>query len=78
MLMPRIVVLGAAVALTGIYASAFAQGTSKMQRSAASIECSNQADAKGLHGKARKHFRSKCMRDMAKAGKTGKSTHGYR
>ncbi|MEJ0095293.1 MAG: PsiF family protein [Methylocella sp.] len=25
-------------------------------------ECSNQADAKGLHGKARKEFRSKCKR----------------
>jgi psiF repeat len=36
-------------------------------RSAASIECSNQADAKGLHGKVRKKFRSKCMRDMKKA-----------
>ena len=36
-------------------------------RSAASIECSRQADAKGLHGKVRKKFRSKCMRDMKKA-----------
>ena len=36
-------------------------------RSAASIECSKQADAKGLHGKVRKKFRSKCMRDMKKA-----------
>lgn len=25
-------------------------------------ECSAQADAKGLHGKARKEFRSKCKR----------------
>jgi hypothetical protein len=25
-------------------------------------ECSTQADAKGLHGKARKEFRSKCKR----------------
>ena len=29
-------------------------------RSAQSIECSKQADAKGLHGKARKTFRSQC------------------
>ena len=36
-------------------------------RSATSIECSKQADAKGLHGKVRKKFRSKCMRDMKKA-----------
>jgi hypothetical protein len=35
-------------------------------RSAESIECSKQADAKGLHGKPRKTFRSKCMKDMKK------------
>jgi psiF repeat len=35
-------------------------------RSAASIECSRQADEKGLHGKARKHFRSKCIRQAKK------------
>ena len=28
--------------------------------SAASIECSKEADAKGLHGKERKKFRSEC------------------
>lgn len=31
-------------------------------RSAKSIECSKQADAKGLHGKARHKFRSECKR----------------
>ncbi len=36
-------------------------------RSAASLDCSKQADAKGLHGKDRKKFRSACMKD-AKAG----------
>ncbi len=30
----------------------------KKQRSEASLECSKQADAKGLHGKERKKFRS--------------------
>jgi psiF repeat-containing protein len=30
------------------------------ERTAKSIECSKQADAKGLHGKERKKFRSKC------------------
>jgi hypothetical protein len=34
--------------------------------SAASIECSRQADEKGLHGKSRKHFRSKCLRAAKK------------
>ena len=30
--------------------------------SAESIECSKEADAKGLHGKERKKFRSECKR----------------
>jgi len=35
-------------------------------RSAASVECSRQADEKGLHGKPRKTFRAKCLKDMKK------------
>ena len=35
-------------------------------RSAASLECSKQADEKGLHGKARKKFRSKCLKNLKK------------
>ena len=35
--------------------------TSPGQR-ASSLSCSRQADAKGLHGKARKAFRSQCKR----------------
>jgi hypothetical protein len=35
-------------------------------RSAASLECSKQADAKGLHGKERKKFRSECKKGAAK------------
>ncbi len=35
--------------------------------SAKSIECSKEADAKGLHGKARKKFRSACKHDKASA-----------
>jgi predicted outer membrane protein len=34
----------------------------KPARSAKSLECSKQADAKGLHGKERKKFRSECKR----------------
>jgi hypothetical protein len=37
------------------------------QQSAESLECSKQADAKGLHGKERKKFRSDCIK-TAKAG----------
>jgi hypothetical protein len=32
-------------------------------RSAVSIECSKEADAKGLHGKARREFRSECRKN---------------
>jgi hypothetical protein len=35
-------------------------------RTTASIECSKQADQKGLHGKARKKFRSACIRTSRK------------
>ncbi|MBN8969870.1 MAG: phosphate starvation-inducible protein PsiF [Rhizobiales bacterium] len=38
----------------------------KPARSAVSLDCSKQADAKGLHGKERKKFRSDCKRDAAK------------
>jgi hypothetical protein len=37
------------------------------EHSAESLECSKQADAKGLHGKERKKFRSDCIK-TAKAG----------
>jgi hypothetical protein len=32
---------------------------------AASVECSKEADAKGLHGKERKKFRSECKKTAA-------------
>jgi hypothetical protein len=34
--------------------------------SAQSIECSKEADAKGLHGSARKKFRADCKKNAAK------------
>lgn len=37
------------------------------ERTAESLECSKQADAKGLKGKERKKFRRDCMKE-AKAG----------
>ena len=36
-----------------------------VQRSARSIECSKEADAKGLHGKARQVFRRKCKKGQS-------------
>lgn len=37
--------------------------------SAASLECSKEADAKGLHGKERKKFRSDCKKAAADKAK---------
>jgi hypothetical protein len=53
--------------------SAFAQNassstTAPKARSAQSIECSKEADAKGLHGKARKKFRSACKKGTGSGG----------
>lgn len=43
------------------------------KRSAESLECSKQADEKGLKGKERKKFRRECMKS-AKAGTGGEKT----
>jgi len=37
------------------------------QRSPESMECSKEADAKGLKGKERKKFRKECMKDAKKS-----------
>jgi hypothetical protein len=39
-------------------------------RSAESMECSKEADAKGLHGKERKKFRSECKKAAADKAKS--------
>ena len=48
-------------------AAATADKKAPKERSAESLDCSKQADAKGLHGKERKKFRSECIKS-AKAG----------
>ncbi|MBS0475703.1 MAG: phosphate starvation-inducible protein PsiF [Proteobacteria bacterium] len=40
--------------------------TPSKPRTAVSIECSKQADAKGLHGKARESFRNECKKHGGK------------
>ncbi|HEV2153269.1 PsiF family protein [Bradyrhizobium sp.] len=50
-------------------AAATADKKAPKEHSAESLECSKQADAKGLHGKERKKFRSECIK-TAKAGTT--------
>lgn len=39
-----------------------------------SMECSKQADAKGLHGKERKKFRATCKKDLKAQHKTEKKS----
>jgi hypothetical protein len=39
-------------------------------RSAASLECSKEADTKGVHGKERKKFMSECKKSAADKPKT--------
>ena len=68
------IALSASLFLAG---SAFAQTTTpapaatpapaktEKPRSAASLECSKEADAKGLHGKERKKFRAECKKQAA-------------
>jgi predicted outer membrane protein len=72
--MRKIMMLAGAAALALSVTAAFAQDAGKGKaktpaapRTAISIECSKQADAKGLHGKERKKFRSACKRNLAKA-----------
>jgi hypothetical protein len=50
----------AAMTVATMMAGSALAASSSPQRSAASLECSKEADAKGLHGKMRKEFRSKC------------------
>ena len=46
-----------------------AEKKAEKPHTAASLECSKEADAKGLHGKERKKFRSECKANAAKADK---------
>ena len=60
--------IAAAVAATFILSTGAAIAAEKTH-SPESIECSKQADAKGLHGKERKKFRAHCKHDMKKTEK---------
>jgi psiF repeat len=61
---------GSAFAQSTAPATAPAAKTEKTEkaRSPESLDCSKQADEKGLHGKERKKFRSDCIK-QAKAAK---------
>ena len=56
-------------AKTAAPAAAPAEKKAEKPRTAASLECSKEADAKGLHGKERKKFRSECKKGGADKAK---------
>lgn len=51
-------------------AAAPADKKAAKQHTPESIECSKEADAKGLHGKERKKFRSECKKAAADKAKS--------
>ena len=46
-----------------------AEKKAEKPRTPGSLECSKEADAKGLHGKERKKFRSECKKAAAEKAK---------
>jgi phosphate-selective porin len=50
-------------------AKAPAEKKAEKPRTSASLECSKEADAKGLHGKERRKFRSECKKTAAEKEK---------
>ena len=60
--------IAAAVAATFLIGTGAAIAAEKA-RTPESLECSKQADAKGLHGKERKKFRAQCKSQMKKSEK---------
>jgi hypothetical protein len=60
--------MGSAFAETPAPATAAPAAKAPVAHSAASLECSKEADAKGLHGKERKKFRSECKREAKSGG----------
>lgn len=71
-LMRNSMILAAAALALSLGASA----AQAKPHSAISLECSKEADAKGLHGKPRKHFREKCKHEAEKAAGYAPSKHG--
>jgi hypothetical protein len=63
--------LGMFVSSTAFALDAAAPDTAKPDVTAMKAkaqQCSNEADAKGLHGKERKKFRASCKKELAKKG----------
>jgi hypothetical protein len=49
---------------TCAHAATTAKAKTATEHTPQSIECSKQADAKGLHGSERKKFRAKCKKEL--------------
>jgi hypothetical protein len=67
-----LLLMSSAYAQTAAPAAAAPAATEKKAekpRSAASLECSKEADDKGLKGKERKKFRSECKKEAAAKAK---------
>lgn len=65
--------LAAAVPASAASAKAAKTAAAKVH-SPASVECSKEADAKGLHGKDRAKFRSQCKKTYAAEHKAAAAT----
>jgi hypothetical protein len=57
-----LLLIGSAFAQTTAAPAAKSDTKAPVVHTAASLECSKEADAKGLHGKERKKFRSECKK----------------
>jgi len=66
-ILPLVIGLGTSFAQAPPGQSSSVAKMSKADKEAISKACSEQANAQGLHGKARKKFRSKCTRTQGKA-----------
>lgn len=72
--MKSLTMMLAAVAIAATSTGAFAADSKSKPKTPQSIECSKQADAKGLHGKERVKFRAQCKKDLKGKSAAGSST----
>lgn len=75
--MKSFTIMLAAVAIAATSTASLAAETKSKPKTPESIECSKQADAKGLHGKERVKFRAQCKKELkakSAAGSSAKTT----
>ena len=69
--MQKLMILAGTAAFALSLGAPTAQAAVSKPHSAISLECSKEADAKGLHGKKRKAFREHCKRGAEKGATAG-------